>query len=591
MKNLITIMILCICLVCESLSAYAAGEVTKKPLNEVFNQMVIIPYDYQGKAFINGQKTDVYGDYEIVQRNERVLVPIRLMGFLAEQSDPNSRWTTVWQAQNPNDVLMTNSLTNKTIKFTVNSKTMLVNNKPQALDIAPQKINGRIVLPLRSAAEALDKKIDWLDGLILISDEYVDLQHPQTLAIKDQIKKELTDTRKPVGYDTTENLITKYGDSVYYIKRVYNENSAIDKLYKKADGQKEVQVKLPGTLDLENWRFINDELYYVSKVNNNWELDVFNFANSKSRKIVALEQWVPNNGWLEDIKYIDNELYIILHYGDLTMGGEKLYKVINGAMKEIVYAKSFINYTKTEEYIYYTDFHHMFTGGDNLNRVDTKTGEVTLIGELGYAYGIHRTIDSRGGTSFSGSGALYLSDEFLYTLGYKDSDLKDEGSVYKFNLADRTQVKLTSAANEFWIEGNKIYYIDSNTDYLGSVDLDGSNNQILVERNVGHVQFFNGSVYYIDNNLSGGFFDSGKLYRYDLAAKKETKLSDKSVSTFYVGKAGVYYVSNGYDLGLYRIDAVSRNVRLVKDRINTAKITDAGMIYTKVYEEGIYSVK
>ncbi|WP_373231901.1 DUF5050 domain-containing protein [Cohnella sp.] len=592
MKNFVIIMFICVGIVCGTLSAYAAGESDKKPLNEVFDHMVIVPYDYQGKAFINGQKTDVFEDYQMVQRNGRVLVPIRLMGYLADQSNPhnNSMWATIWQPQKPDEVLLTNSKLNKTIKFTVNSKTMMVNNKPQTLDIAPQRINGRIVLPLRSASEALDKKIEWLDGLILISDEYVDLQHPQTLAIKDQIKAELSDTRKRVDYQKTAFPITKYGNIMYYFKRDYNHNGTIDKMYKKADGQKEVQVQLPGTLDLENRRFINDELYYVSMVNNKWELDVFNFANNKSRKMVELDQWVPRDGWLEDIKYIDNELYIILHYGDGTMGGETLYKVVNGTLKNVVYAKNFINYIKAGEYIYHTDIHHMSVGDDNLNRVDMKTGEVTSIGQPGYAYGIYRTIEDQGGIRFSGNGALYIKDDYLYTLGYKDSDPKDEGSVYKINLADQTQVKLTSAAKQFWIEDNKIYYIDSKTGYLGRVDLDGNNNQILVERKAGHVQFFNGSIYYNDN-LSGGFFDPGELYRYDIEDEKEVKLSDKPVSSFFVGKAGVYYVSNGYDLGLYKIDAGGHNVRFVKDSIDRGILTDAGMVYTMTYKEGIYSVK
>ncbi|MBW7453751.1 DUF5050 domain-containing protein [Paenibacillus sepulcri] len=592
MKNFIMAMLIGIWFVSGSLTTYAAAEEgDKKPLNEVFDQIVIVPFDYQNKVFANGQKTDFYQDYQIVQRDGHILVPIRLMSDLATQaSQYSSMWEAVWQPQNPNDVLLKNSNLNKIIKFTVNSKTMLVNNLPHAIDIAPQKINGRIVLPLRSAAEALDKKIDWLDGLVLIGDENVDLQNPQTLAIKDRIKAELTDTRKRVDYTQTVYPITKYGNSVYYFKRSYTNNSEIQALYKKADGQKEVQVRIQGNAIFDFANVIDDELYYISMVNNKAELDAFNLAENKSRKICAVEQWRPGDGWLVSIEKIDNELYVNLHSGDLTMGSEALYKVDHGALKSVAGAKSFIRFIKEGDYIYQTDFAPMNGGADNLNRVDTKTGEASSIGEPGFAYGINRKIDDRG-ISFGTSHAMYIKDGYLYTLGYKESDPKDVSSVYKINLADGTQVKLSSPANEFWMVDNRIYYSDSSTGYLGRVDLNGNNDQILVKRKLMRAQFFNGSLYYTASENTKDSSGLGELYRYDTANGREVKLSDKSVSSYYAGSAGVYYLSNGYDLGLYKIDAAGRNVRLVKDTINSAVLTDEGIVYTMAYKEGIYSAK
>jgi hypothetical protein len=592
MKNWMMMMLICACCVCGALSTNAAEEMNKKPLDEVFDHMVIFPYDYQDKAFVNGQKTDVYGDYEMVQRDERVLVPIRLMSYLADQVNRNyGEWSTIWQAEKPDDVLLYNMQLHKTIKFTVNSKTMLINNKPHTMDVAPQKVNGRIVLPLRSAAEALDKKIEWLDGLILISDEYVDLQQPKTLAIKDKIKTELGDTRKPVGYEKAVIPITKFGDAVYYIKQIHNQNSITEKLYRRVDGQNEVQLSFPGTPVFGYHKIINQELYYVTMINNQWELDVFSFADNKTRKISTLEEWwTPRDGWIEDIQYIDNEFYINVHSGDLTMGSETLYKVEQGTLKRVADSKSFISYIKTGDYIYSMAFNYMYDMPNNLNRVNVKTGEVTAIGNPAYAYGINRTIEEHGGISYTSKRAMYIKNDYLYTLGYKESDPKDESAVYRISLTDQTQVKLTSSAREMWMVDNKIYYIDSKSGYFASVDHDGNNKRTLIERKVRDVQFFNGSIYYTAN-AKGNVSELGVLYRYEIAKDREVKLSDKLIHSFYVGNAGMYYLSHGYDLGLYKIDASGHNVRLVKDNINTAILTDAGMVYTLTYKEGIYSVK
>ncbi len=526
----------------------------------------------------------------MVQRNGRVLVPIRLMGYLAAQSDRNhGMWDVSWNQQHPNDVLLTSNALHKTIKFTVNSKTMLINNEPVTLDVPPQKINGRIVLPLRSAAMALEKKIDWLDGLIIIGDESVDLQHPQTLDIKDKIKTQLTDSRKRNDYTKTVTPLTKYGNVMYFYKSIYHENGVTEELYRKVEGQKEAKIQIPGSPVFATARAIGNELYYVSVVNHITELHAFNFADNSSREICAIEQWNPMDGWLADVTYVDNELYINLHYGDLTMGAETLYKVdqAQGSLQEVMRTKSLIEFAKDGDYIYFTDFMFMSGPADNLYRLNTKTVERTPIGESGFVYGVHRTIEN-GGVGYSSSGALYVRDGYLYTLGYKESDLTDESAVYKINLADRTQVKLTSPTKQFWMVNDRIYYIDASSGYLKSVDSEGGNQQTLVERKVLHVEFYNGEIYY-SANANGAGSNLGSLYRYNIANEQEVRLSDKSISSFYAGKAGVYYSSNGYEPGLYKIDEGGHNVSLVKDRIDRAILTDAGMVYTLVYEEGIYA--
>jgi hypothetical protein len=591
LRNSIVTLGLCAGLIAGMSSAYAEGTATKKPLDEAFDQTVIVPFHYQGKAFVNGQKTDVYGDYSIVQRNGRVLVPIRLMSFLASQVDyGQGSWEASWQAQRPNEVLLTNAKLKKTIKFTVNDKTMLVNNKPHEMDVAPQTVNGRIVLPLRSAAEALGTKIDWLDGLILMGDEHIHLQHPQTKAITSSIKAQLADKRERVDYEKAVSPLTKLGNASYYVKRTYSATGTTETLMKREDGKREgTAVKLPGGSGLSGAKLVGQELFYIATVDSQGTLYAHDLQKHQTRRIAAIGSWDPTWGWLGEVKYVDGQLHFILHRGDNTMGGETLYRMVNGEAKRVADAKSFNNYVIDGQELYVTDFYPMFDPANNLSRIDMATGQETVLGQPGYAYGISRTIRDQGVGHRSVQG-LYITGDYLYTLGYLESDPKDVSAVYRINLKDQSQVKLTAPASEFWMVDGQVYYIEADTGKLKVVGADGGNDRTLVQQHVMNVQLYDGSLYYTvkGQNSSSGV---GVLYQYKTATGQQMKRSDKSVTSYYVGKTGLYYVSSGYAAGLYRAEPDGRNVRLVNDSIESAVISDAGLVYTLTYEEGIFAVK
>jgi len=590
MKRLVSALLASACLVGGAYSAVAEDEPGKLPLNEAFDRLVIMPFDFQGKVFVSGEKIDILEPYDVVQKDGRVLVPIRLMGYLVSEADRESGyWEVRWFQERPNDVLLVNYPSQRTIKFTVNSRTMLVNGEPVEMDVPPQKVDGRIVLPLRSAAQALNKKIDWLDGLILLGDVSVDLQHPQTAAVKTPIKTQLADARKPKDNAAPLNPIARHGNATYYTKFIYHDNGVTEELYRKPDGQKETKVPVPGTPAFSNAKVIGDELYYITATNAGYELQALRFADNVSRKIVSLKQWSPMDGWLADVMKLDNELYVNLHYGDLTMGSETLYKVEQGALKEVLGAKELIDLAKDGEHIYFTDFRFMGHAADNLYLLDPATGEERFVGEEGYVYGVHREI-REDSVSYGASGSLYIKDGYLYTSAFKESDQQDRGAVYRIDPKNGSQVKLTSPAKQFWMVGEHIYYIDAVTGYLKQASVDGTNDRTLAARKAGYAQVYNGNLYYLA--VTGGrFANVGELYKYNIASGQETKLSDKSISSFYAGPTGVYYMSNGYEPGLYKIDAAGRNVALVKDNIAQAQLTDTGLMYTLVYKEGVYAAK
>jgi hypothetical protein len=580
-------------LACGAAPAYAAEPTSSLPLNEAFDRLIVVPYDFQGKYFVNGLLTDLQGDFQMEQRNGRVLVPIRLLSYLAAGAggDQNA-WMTTWQPQNPDDVLLTNAKLHRTVRFTVGNKTMTVNGQSYKMDVAPQKINGRIVLPLRSAAEALDQKIGWLNGLILIGDTAVDLQNPQTLAIEDQIKTELTDPRKPIDYTRIATPIAKDGDTVCYYKRIYSGNDGTEQLYMKSGKQKEIPIQTPGKAEFDSALAVNGEIYYVSTVQNKGELYAYSMKDRTSRKVSSLGSWKPQDGWVSGLEWIDNELYINLHTGDLTIGGETLYKVVNGALSSVADSNSLMRFVIDGNDMYETDFHAMAHEADNLNRIDLKTGKSVPFGQPGFAYGIVRQITEQG-SSYQMNRSMYIKDGYLYTLGYLASDLSDKSAVYRIDLANQNQTKLTPQANDFWIWNQTMIYLDADSGHLKRADLAGEHPEDLVTRKAMQIQLDNGRIYYTANaNGAGAGQGQGVLYKYDLASDREVKLSDMPVRSYYLGQDGiVYYVSGGYDPGLYKVDSSGRNVRLAKDSISYARLTDDGVIYTLTYQEGVYSAK
>jgi hypothetical protein len=566
-------------------TAWAAENIDKRPLNERFHELVIVPYDFQNKAFISGQITDIDGDYQMYQSRGRVLVPIRLMSVLANEIDPNpDHWETVWQPEKPDEVVLRHSQLGKTIVFTVGSTTMRINDQTRKLDVPPQKIGGRVVLPLRSTAEALEKKIDWLDGLILIGDAYVDLQHPQTLEMVRPLKAVLTDSRQPIPYEERLLPLALYNYEVYFTDQQWSQ------IYVQREGEPPQAVSFSGEPFLPYSRVIDDLLYYVTLEGEQYALYTYHLRDGTNVKVAALEDWSPYDGWLGSVYSFDGEIYVILHRGDLTMGIDTLYKVNReqARLEKITQAKGFIEIQPAKNFLYYTDFNPIYFA-NNLYRIDKETGETENIGEPGYTYGISRIIEGYN-TSYSGNDSLYVRDGHIYVLGYKEDDLEDQSAVYKVDVAKKTQTKLTPPTEQFWLLDQYLYFIDSESGHLKRVDVDGGHLQTLVERKVREAELYDGQFYYIGEDDQNG---APALYAFQIAQEEETKLSAEPVQSFYVNHTGIYYVSDGLAMGLYKIkrEENNRNIRLVQERIESVQLTDHGIVYTLKYEPGIYMVR
>ncbi|MFB7157034.1 copper amine oxidase N-terminal domain-containing protein [Lysinibacillus sp. NPDC056232] len=90
-------------------------------------------------------------DQGAVSINGRTLVPMRTIFEELES-------TVQWDAKTKSITAIRGT---KKIGLVIGSKTATVNGQKIALDVAPQIINGRTLVPLRFISEALGAKVDW----------------------------------------------------------------------------------------------------------------------------------------------------------------------------------------------------------------------------------------------------------------------------------------------------------------------------------------------------------------------------------------------------------------------------------------------
>lgn len=573
-------------------SAALAEESVKAPLPDVFDRLVVIPYDYQGNVFIHGQKSGISGDYDIAMRNDRVLVPIRLLGTLVNATGDDGYWYVDWTQERPNEVLIRNHERGRSVLFTVGSDTMTVNGETVRIDTAPVKIGGRIMLPLRVAAEAIGQKIDWLDGLILVGNVRADLQHPDTLGIKDLVKSELTDARLPVEDEKRMYPIARVGNDIFYYRIVYSEKGADYILHRTGADGKKARVDLPGRPLLYSAAMFGDELYFVSEGDDGAALYAYDVSSATAKRIAALGSWTSDWGWIGGFRMLGGSLYMTVHHGDHTMGSDTLYRIDEGELTKVASAKSIGSLMLEGGSLYYIDMHPMAGPAGTLYRVGAAGAaeERATLGEDGFSYGVYRDVRSDG-TSYSGTGAMFVRDGFIYTLGYRDADPRDKTAVYRISASGEGQEKVTGPAREFWMGADErtLFYIDADTGYLKQVRTDGTEERTLAERRVAQAVERNGTIYYTAVHGNGSRFGTGDLYAYSLAGGREMRLAGPAVRGVASGTSGVYFIVDGYAPGLFKVRQDGSIAAIVRDRIGDLRRgNEEDVLFTLTYKEGVY---
>lgn len=109
------------------------------------------PKDIYIKVIVNGQVVDFPDGKPIMDKNNRVMVPIRL---ISEKLDA----TVDWNSQNQ---MATIKREDTTIKLKINERVITVNGKRKEMDTEAKLLNGRTYVPLRFVSENMGITVNW----------------------------------------------------------------------------------------------------------------------------------------------------------------------------------------------------------------------------------------------------------------------------------------------------------------------------------------------------------------------------------------------------------------------------------------------
>jgi len=138
----------------------------QKSLEERLKDSVVL-YVGSSQALVNNKETQVDSSNPKVKpfiKESRTLVPVR---FITEALGAEVEWDA-------SSSTVTILFGNRELKLVIGSKIMIADKEEVPLEVAPEIVEGRTFLPLRSIAEALGKKVFYDRGLIVISEkEYI----------------------------------------------------------------------------------------------------------------------------------------------------------------------------------------------------------------------------------------------------------------------------------------------------------------------------------------------------------------------------------------------------------------------------------
>ena len=120
---------------------------------------ILIPFgDDEIYIYVDGKR--VTTDTAPVIKNDRTLVPIR---FIAEALGARVYWTEENQA-----VLIMGDYDYQNVSLNIGSNEMNVHGDVKTLDVAPEIMNERTMVPLRAISEAFGKEVLWKTGCVVI---------------------------------------------------------------------------------------------------------------------------------------------------------------------------------------------------------------------------------------------------------------------------------------------------------------------------------------------------------------------------------------------------------------------------------------
>ena len=179
----------------------------QKSLEERLENAVVL-YVGSSQALVDNKETQVDSSNAKVKpfiKESRTLVPVR---FITEAMGAEVGWDAPSSS-------VTVALGNKELKLVVGNKSMQVGKETVPLEVAPEIVEGRTFLPLRSIAEALGKKVFYDRGLIVISDSESIFNASTEKAIIDEVIEKVNNLPVVGSLEVLEELMKNSRENDY----------------------------------------------------------------------------------------------------------------------------------------------------------------------------------------------------------------------------------------------------------------------------------------------------------------------------------------------------------------------------------------
>ncbi|MDD2497616.1 MAG: copper amine oxidase N-terminal domain-containing protein [Desulfitobacteriaceae bacterium] len=585
-----------------SIPAFGADQNQQRvSLDNVFMESALLPFDFNGYVFVNGDLV-TYNDgvgFKNYNINGRVLASIRLVANILQDKD--TYWDVAWDGKKPELVTLSSYATGDKVVITVGSKIMQVNGKNVSLDVPAKVIENRTVLPLRAIGEAVNREIGWLNDVVIISKVPIDLSSSKTKDVVEKAKNLLSTC--PQDVDNKLMPIATYNGGFYTLKTYFDaQDKYVTELYFNKD-DKPNKVDLPGNprIDISNVDNginevtpkgkVGNSIYYPTTIGSETKLYRLDFDTNKSVEICSLSDdnvgWSLNNeGWFVGVSSFGQDIYVVLHFNDMTMGGEAIYRLVNNSLVKIGDIKWLSSMIQVGTKLYYTDLEFMRMTENNLYNIDlAKDAPITNIALGGYTYDIIRKISETSishGVSVDMEG-LPVKGNFIYAMLYEEKAEKDNRNVVKIDTTDNKQTILPIEISKFWLVTDGIVYQEYTSGKLMKSDFDGNNARVLVDKSIDKIKFYSSQVYYTVIGEAG-------LFHLNAVTEIGEKLSDIVVNDILINKSGSYFINGSYEAGIFKISG-GKATKIVDGFIYNCVNTDAGILYNKRGATEVYLAK
>lgn len=560
-------------------------------LDNAFTGSSLIPFDFKGYTFVNGELRAFYdaSSYKNYSINGRVLVPVRLVTSALTDLENAVYWNIHWDEANPDKVTLETSHEPKyKVVISVGSKTMQVNGKDIALDVPAQLIENRIVLPLRAISEAINREVSWLDDTVIISQVPIDLSSAKTKEVLSKANNQLS----TCGKDVEDKLvpIAVYHDGYYAVKTYFDaKGKYVTELYYYKNG-KTNKINLAGDprISMPFKSVVGNSLYYPTRIGAETKLYRLDFATNTSVEICSLSAdnvgWsLDHEGWFGGVIHLGQNIFVILHSGDGTMGGDAIYRLVNNSLVQVGYPKLLSSIALVGTKLYYTSMDGMGMTENNLSYLDLAKDEpVSNIALDGFTYDLIRktTVNFTSlGVSTDMEG-LAVKDNYIYSMLYEQMAKKDNRNLVKIDTTDNTQTILPIEVNKFWLVTDGIVYQEFTNGKLMKSDFDGNNARVLVDRNLEMIKVYDNQVYYTVTGEAG-------LYHFNTVTEAGEKLSDIVADDILINQSGTYFINKSYDAGIFKISG-GKSAKIADGFIQQYINTSVGILYNKWGSAEVY---